>query len=93
MAMFYLLDETSGIHIPTTKPGEIWGRADGLGFEIFHEQVSYHRADRRTHDCTMVLFEILTLQEEVGIFETNLQQCNDVLDGHRGPVVQFGILL
>ena len=87
MAMFYMLDDRSIIHIPKPKLGWTGSSAHSLGFEPFHDQVSYMGAKRGTHGCTM------NLEEEVGIFEANLQQSSDVLDGHRGSVVEFGVLL
>ena len=44
------------------------GRVYGLDFKLFHEQVE--GAYRGTHGCTMDLFVILTLQEEVHVFVT-----------------------
>ena len=35
----------------------------------FHEQVSYNGAEGEIHGCTMDLFIILTLEEEVDIFD------------------------
>ena len=37
--------------------------------------------------CTMDLFIILTLEEEVGVFQAEFQQCGDALYGHGGPAV------
>ena len=53
----------------------VGGSADFLGFKLFCEQVSYNGADRGTHGCTMDLFIILSLEEEIVIFKTELQQC------------------
>ena len=41
LAMFCLLDNKDVIYIPEPKPGCIGGSADGLGFELFCEQVGY----------------------------------------------------
>ena len=43
------------------------GRVDGLGFNLFHEQVSHSGADAGSYDCPMHLFIILTLGEERGV--------------------------
>ena len=87
LAMFCLLDDEGDIYIPELKPGWIGSSADGLGFKLFHEQVGYYWTNGGTHGCTMNLFKILTLENEICIFEPNLHQCNDVL-GDRGPVVK-----
>ena len=46
-----------------------------------------------THGCTMNLFKIIILEEEIGIFEAKLQQADDVLGGQRGHGVKLGVLL
>ena len=51
----------------------IGGGAKSFNFKILHEQVGNERADGRTHGCTMDLFIILTLEEEVSIFKKELQ--------------------
>ena len=61
------------------------GRADGLCFKLFHEQVGNQGANGGFHGCTMELFKILTLEQEVAILR--LQQGDDFLDSHGGPVV------
>ena len=45
----------------------------GLDFKLFHEDVCYERADGGSHRCTLYLFIILTLEEEVGVGEAELQ--------------------
>ena len=52
------------------------GRLDGFGFKLLNEQVGYEGADGGTHGCTMDLFIVLTLEEEVDVFEAELQECN-----------------
>ena len=47
------------------------GRTDGLNFELFHEQVSNKGANGRVHNCTIDLFKILTLEEEVDVLRQN----------------------
>ena len=44
---------------------------DGPGFKLFNEQVDYNQTNGGTHGCTMDLFIILTLEEELGIFRQN----------------------
>ena len=53
---------------------------------LFHEQVGDEGAEWGTHGCTMNLFVILTLEEEVSIFMAELQQHDNLLDGHVGPL-------
>ena len=58
-------------------------RAKDPDFELYHEHVGNERANGRTHGSTMDLFVILTLEEEVSIFEAKLQEfdyfCIDML--------------
>ena len=46
------------------------GSAKGLYLKLFHEDVGYERADGGSHSCTLDLFIILTLEEEVSVGET-----------------------
>ena len=46
--------------------GKDWRAFD---FKLFHEDVGYERADGGSHSCTLDLFIILTLEEEVGVGE------------------------
>ena len=43
--------------------------ADGLGFTLFSEEIGYNVTDGRNHGCTMDLFIILTLEEEIDILD------------------------
>ena len=61
-------------------------RLGGFGFKLFHEQVGYERADGGTHGCSMDLFIILTLEEEVGISEAELQKGDNLGCRHLGPL-------
>ena len=45
----------------------------GFDFKLFHKDVCYEGANRGPHDCTLDLFIILTLEEEVGVGEAELQ--------------------
>ena len=58
----------------------------------FHEQVGNEGADGGTHGCTTDLFIILTLEEVVSMFKAELQQLNDLCDGHVGPLWKCGVL-
>ena len=50
--------------------------------------LSHKETSGGTHGCTMDLFIIFTLEEEIGIFQAGFQQCSDVLlYGHRGPAM------
>ena len=51
----------------------LWGTAKSLDFKLFHKQVGNEGADGRTHDSTMDLFIIPTLEEEECVFETEFQ--------------------
>ena len=63
----------------------MWGSAKGLDLKLFHEQVGNEGDDGGTHGCTMNLFVILTLEEEVHVFKAELQQHDNLLDGHVDP--------
>ena len=58
----------------------------GFYFKLFHEDVSYEGAGGGTHSCTLDLFIILTLEEEVGVGQAGLHQGGDLLDGHAGSL-------
>ena len=45
----------------------------GFDFKLFHEDVCYEGADGGPHSCTLDLFIILTLEEEVSVGEAELQ--------------------
>ena len=59
--------------------------AKGLDLKLFHEQVGNEEANRGTHGCTMNLFIILTLENEVSVFKAEFQQHDNLLDAHVGP--------
>ena len=63
----------------------VWGRAKGTDFELFHKQVGNEGANGGIHGSTMDLFIILTLEEEVCVFEANIQKCDNLFYGHVGP--------
>ena len=66
---------------------------EGFDFKLFHEDVGYERADGGSHSCTLDLFIILTLEEEVGVGKTELQHGGDLGNGHGCPLWECGILL
>ena len=75
-------------------------REGGLGKDCrawtsnsFHEDVGYERADGGSHSCTLDLFIILTLEEEVGVGKPELQQGGDLWDRHGSPLWKGGVLL
>ena len=53
--------------------GESWSSVKGIDFKLLHEQVDNEGADGGTHGCTMDLFIVLILEEEVGVFKTEFQ--------------------
>ena len=64
-----------------------WGQEErGLYFKLFHKDVCYEGADGGSHSCTLDLFIILTLEEEVGVGKAELQQGSDLRDGHIGSL-------
>ena len=71
----------------------VWGRAWGLDFELFHKQVGNEGADGGTHGRTMDLFVILTLEGEICVFEAKLQECDNLLYGHIGPLGECWVLV
>ena len=46
---------------------------EGFYFQLFHENVCYEGADGGPHHCTLYLFIILNLEEEVSVGEAELQ--------------------
>ena len=49
------------------------GGTKGFYFKLFHEDVGYEGAEGASHSCTLDLFIILTLEEEVCLGEAELQ--------------------
>ena len=68
-------------------PWSIGGSFHGLGFKLFHEEVSYNGANGETHGCAIDLFTILALEEEVIIYQAEFQQRCGILYEHGGPTV------
>ena len=66
---------------------------EGFNFKLFHEDVCYERADGGSHSCNLDLFIILTLEEEVGVGEAELQQGSDFGYGHAGSLGEGAVLL
>ena len=63
-----------------------WGTAKGLDFKLFHKQAGNKGVNGGTHDSTMDLFVILTLEEEISVFEVKLHECDCLWYGHVGPL-------
>ena len=76
----------------TTGRG-VGGGLEGFDFKLFHEDVGYEGADGGSHSCSLCLLVILTLEEEVGLGETELQEAGDLGDGHGCPLWKCGVLL
>ena len=70
----------------------VWGRTDSLNFKLFHKQVGNCEANGGTHGRTMDLFIILTLQEELCVFEAKLQQGDYLRDGNASPLGEWVLL-
>ena len=64
--------------------GGLESHANGLSFKLFHELVEYNGTDGGTHGYPV---DIFTLDEEIGIFQTEFQQCGNVLYRHGGPLL------
>ena len=71
----------------------MWDRAKDLDFKLFHKQVGNEGANRGFHGSTMDLFIILTLEEEVCVFEAKLQECYYLLYVCVGPLWEQWVLL
>ena len=46
---------------------------EGFDFKLFHKDIGYEGANGGPHGCTLDLFIILTLEEEVGVGEAEVQ--------------------
>ena len=71
--MFCLVDDKCIIHKPEPEGWGVGEGLEGFDFKLFHEDVGYERAEGGSHSCTLDLFIILTLKEEVGVGEAELQ--------------------
>ena len=69
------------------------GRTYGFNFKLFHDQVGNEGANGGTHVYTMDLFIIVTLEEEVSVFETKLQQGDYLGERHGCPLWEKGVLV
>ena len=81
--------------VSSTNLSHKWGDegiAKGFNLKLFHEQVGNEGADGGIHGCTMYLFIILSLEEEVSMFQVKLQYFDDLWDGHVGPLWKCGVL-
>ena len=72
-----------------------------VGFGIFvfgvaqscSKSVGPLEVDGGSHSCTLCLLIILTLEEEVGVGEAELQQGCDLDNGHGAPLWECSVLL
>ena len=71
--MFFLVDDKGVIYKPEPKGRGMGAGRKGLYFKLFHKDVCYEGADGGSHSCTLDLFIILTLEEEVGVGKAELQ--------------------
>ena len=71
--MLCLLDDKGVIYKPEPKGRRVWEGGEGLYFKLFHEDDGYEGADGGSHSCTLYLFIILTLEEEVGVGKAEIQ--------------------
>ena len=71
--MFCLVDDKGVIYKPELKGRGMRAGGKGLYFKLFHKDVCYEGADGGSHSCTLDLFIILTLEEEVGVGKAELQ--------------------
>ena len=71
--MFCLIDDKGVINKPEPKGRGVGEGVEGFDFKLFHKDVCYEGADGGSHSCTLYLFIILTLEEEVGVGKAELQ--------------------
>ena len=72
--MFCLVDNKCVINKPKPDGRGVGAVLKGFDFKLFHEDVGYEGADGGSHSCTLCLLIILTLEEEVGLGEAELQE-------------------
>ena len=76
MTVFFLLDNEGVIY-------KLEPQMRGCGAELM---ALTSNSNGRTNGSTMDLFIILTLEEEVCVFEAKLQQGDYLRDGHASPL-------
>ena len=86
LAVFCLVDDKCVTYKPEPKGRGVLAGGECLYFQLFHKDVCYEEAKGGTHSCTLDLFIILTLEEEVGVGQAELQQGGDLLDRHAGSL-------
>ena len=91
--MFCLVDDKGVIYKPEPKGRGVGKGIEGLDFKLFHKDVCYEGANGGSHSCTLYLFIILTLEEDVGMGKAELQQGSDLGDGHGSPLWEGAVLL
>ena len=72
--MFCLVDDKCVINKPKPHGRGVGAGLKGFDFKLLHEDVGYEGADGGSHSCTLCLLIILTLEEEVGLGEAELQE-------------------
>ena len=82
----------SVINIPLLQSRWVGCFADDLGFRLLHEQLSHNRAKGGPHSCSLDLCIILTLEEEICLFEAELQIGGDMMNGHGSSSVDLCVL-
>ena len=65
----------------------VWESAKGFDLKLFCEQVCNERTTGVTHNSTLNLFIVLTLEKEECVFKAELQKGDGVLDWHAGPLL------
>ena len=71
--MLCLIDDKGVIYKPEPMGRGVGEGDEGFDFKLFHKDVCYEGTDGRSHGCTLYLFIILTLGEEVGVCKAELQ--------------------
>ena len=69
--MFYLLITKVSSTNLSQRDG-VGACAKGINLKLFHENFGYEGADGGPHSCTLDLFIILTLEEEVSVGEAEV---------------------
>ena len=85
LAVFCLVDDKGVIYKPEPKGG-VGKEERAFTSNSSIKMLAMRGADGGTHSCTLDLFIILTLEEEVGVGQAELQQGGDLLDGHAGSL-------
>ena len=82
VTVFCMLDYKGVIHIPEPYVGRVRAEPMALTSNSSMNKFGNKWAHGRNNGHTMNLFKILTLEEEVSIFQAKLQQGDYLRDGH-----------